>query len=95
MWLLWHTKTFFSNKLLSTNSSEAGLGEKRSQSTSHLEKTKAASRETRQFCIYDQLRKEDPRTFQKSSAIQINHMMKYSIRPVTVSGNNISETGSP
>ena len=54
-----------------------------------------ASRETRQFCIYDQLSKEDPRTFQKSSAIQINHMMKYSIRPVTVSGNNIPETGSP
>ena len=36
---------------------------------------------TRQFGIYDQLkvefRKEDPRTFQKSSAIQIKYMMKY------------------
>ena len=39
---------------------------KRRQSTSHIEKTNAASRETRQFGIYDQLkvelRKEDPRT---------------------------------
>jgi len=71
---------------------------KRSQSTSNLEKIKAASRETRQFGIYAQLkvelRKEDPITFQQSSAIQMKCMMKYLIRSLIVPGNNIPGTGS-
>ena len=71
---------------------------KRSQSTSNLAKTKAASRETCQFGIYYQLkvelRKEDHRTFQNSSAIQMKCMITYSRRSVIVSGNNIHDTGS-
>ena len=78
MWLLWHTKKSFSNKLSSTSSSKADL---------HIEKAKAASQETRQFGIHDQLKvelkKEDSKTFLKSI-----------VRSVVFSGNNIPGTGS-
>jgi len=71
---------------------------KRSRSTSYLDKTKAASRKTRQVGISYQLkvelRKEDHKTFQKSPAMQMKCMVKYSRMSVIVSGNNIHDTGS-
>ena len=76
MWLLWHIKKYVSNKL----------------STSNLAKNKAASRETRQFIVYDQLKVElrkDHTTIQYSSAIQMKRMINYSRMSVIVSGNNV------
>ena len=97
MVLPWYTKKYFSNNLSSTSSSEAELGmEKEPEYVASWENRCCIPRYTPIWHLWSaQGWVENPRTFQKSSAIQMTLMMKYSWRSVIVSGNNIPGAGNP